>query len=123
VVIVGAGFGGIAAAIELRKHGFRLVANLLSAGRDHRLPAGCRSRLRVDRLVVPSTEVARCAWDEESLRWTVASGDGRTWEADAVVVATGQLHRPGYPRVEGLESFAGAQLPFGGVGPRLRPVR
>ena len=61
----------------------------------------------VDRLVVPNAEVARCTWDERALRWTVACADGRTWEADAVVVATGQLHRPAHPRVEGLESFGG----------------
>jgi cation diffusion facilitator CzcD-associated flavoprotein CzcO len=58
----------------------------------------------VDRLLTAGTEVERCVWDG---RWTVTSTDGRTWDADAVVVATGQLHRPGYPRIEGRESFAG----------------
>jgi cation diffusion facilitator CzcD-associated flavoprotein CzcO len=61
----------------------------------------------VDRLVVPNTEVTSCAWDEEARRWTVRSGDGRAWEADAVVVATGQLHRTAYPSIEGRESYAG----------------
>src|SRR5437870_9147685 len=35
----------------------------------------------VDRLVVPNTEVASCAWDEEARRWTVTSCDGRAWKA------------------------------------------
>jgi cation diffusion facilitator CzcD-associated flavoprotein CzcO len=148
VVIVGAGFGGIAAAIELQRHGYRNVTILDRAaelggtwyhndypGSACDVPShlysfsfaqrrhwsricspqreildylrGVARDFGVDRLVVPSTEVARCTWDEEALRWTVTSTDGRTWEADAVVVATGQLHRPGYPRVEGRESFAG----------------
>jgi cation diffusion facilitator CzcD-associated flavoprotein CzcO len=37
----------------------------------------------------------------------VTSSDGRAWEADAVIVATGQLHRMAYPRIEGREEFAG----------------
>jgi cation diffusion facilitator CzcD-associated flavoprotein CzcO len=31
----------------------------------------------------------------------VTSEDGRTWDADAVVLATGQLHQPAFPRLEG----------------------
>jgi cation diffusion facilitator CzcD-associated flavoprotein CzcO len=148
VVIVGAGFGGLAAAIELTRHGFRDVTILERAAElggtwyhndypgsacdvpSHLYSFSFAQRRHwsricspqaeildymravarhngVDRLVVPGTEVARCAWDEEALRWTVAAADGRTWEADAVVVATGQLHRPAYPRLEGRESFAG----------------
>ena len=148
MVIVGAGFGGIAAAIELQKHGFRDVTILdraaelggtwyhndypgsacdvpshlysfsfaqrrhwtrICSPRDEILEylRGVARDFGVDRLVVPNTEVTRCTWDEAALRWTVASADGRTWEANAVVVATGQLHRPAYPRVEGRESYAG----------------
>ncbi len=142
VVIVGAGFGGVAAAIELRRHGFDDVT-ILERGpalggtwRDNTYP-GCAcdvpshlysfsfaqradwSRLcspqeeileylegvardhGVDRLVVPNTEVSSCAWDEASCRWTVESADGRSWEADAVIIATGQLHQPAFPRLEG----------------------
>jgi cation diffusion facilitator CzcD-associated flavoprotein CzcO len=61
----------------------------------------------VDRLVETNTEVTSCAWDDASRRWTVGSADGRTWEADAVVIATGQLHQPAIPRIEGREEFAG----------------
>jgi cation diffusion facilitator CzcD-associated flavoprotein CzcO len=60
----------------------------------------------IDRLVVPETEVARCAWDEDSCRWCVSSTDGRRWEADAVVIATGQLHQPAIPSIAGAEHFA-----------------
>jgi cation diffusion facilitator CzcD-associated flavoprotein CzcO len=37
----------------------------------------------------------------------VRSDDGRTWEADAVVVATGQLHQPAFPVLPGRDDFAG----------------
>jgi cation diffusion facilitator CzcD-associated flavoprotein CzcO len=148
VVIVGAGFGGIAAAIELQKHGFRdltilerspelggtwyhndypgsacdVPSHLYSysfAKRRHwsRICSPQTEILEylkdvarefgVDRHLVLGTEVSRCTWDEERLRWTAASADGRTWEAEALVVATGQLHRPALPRIEGRESFAG----------------
>jgi cation diffusion facilitator CzcD-associated flavoprotein CzcO len=37
----------------------------------------------------------------------VTSADGGRWEADAVIVATGQLHQPSMPVIEGLDQFAG----------------
>jgi cation diffusion facilitator CzcD-associated flavoprotein CzcO len=55
----------------------------------------------VDRLVQACVDVAACEWDEPSARWTVRSADGRTWEAEALVIATGQLHQPAIPRLEG----------------------
>jgi cation diffusion facilitator CzcD-associated flavoprotein CzcO len=148
VVIVGAGFGGIAAAIELQRHGFRDIVLLERASglggtwlynsypgcacdvpshlysfsfaqrRDwsricspqHEILDYLRGVARdygIDRLVVPDTEVTSCAWDEQARRWMVTSADGRTWTAAAVVVATGQLHRPAYPEIEGRDAFAG----------------
>jgi cation diffusion facilitator CzcD-associated flavoprotein CzcO len=142
VVIIGAGFGGIAAAIELRRHGFSDVT-ILERGpglggtwRFNSYPgAACDvpshlysfsfaqrrdwSRLcspqeeilsyltgvardhGVDQLVQPGVEVRWCTWDDEAATWTVTDADGRAWPADAVIVATGQLHQPAYPRVDG----------------------
>ena len=48
-----------------------------------------------------------CTWDDEARGWTIAAADGRTWQAAALVVATGQLHRPAFPPLDGRESFAG----------------
>jgi cation diffusion facilitator CzcD-associated flavoprotein CzcO len=148
VVIVGAGVGGLAAAIELRRHGVREVT-LLERGPGlggtwlYNTYPGCVcdvpshlysysfaqrrdwSRLcspqdeilrylqevarehDVQRLVVPNTEVTSCTWDEERCRWTVRSADGGTWTADALILATGQLHQPAIPRLEGADEFAG----------------
>jgi cation diffusion facilitator CzcD-associated flavoprotein CzcO len=148
VVIVGAGLGGVAAAIELRNHGFTNVT-ILEKSADvggtwfhNRYPAaacdvpshlysysfaqrrdwsrlcsphdeilgyvrGVAREHGVDRLVRPNTEITSCEWEEGSCRWMIASADGHTWEADAVVLATGQLHRPAFPRISGREAFAG----------------
>jgi cation diffusion facilitator CzcD-associated flavoprotein CzcO len=37
----------------------------------------------------------------------VTSADGHTWVADALILATGQLHQPAIPRLEGAEEFRG----------------
>ena len=148
VVIVGAGFGGVAAAIELRRHGFddvtilerapevggtwwyntypgcvcdvpsylysfsfaqrrdwsrmcsphdEILAYLQGVARDH----------GVEPLVEPNTDVTAVNWDEDSRRWTVSSADGRSWDADTVIVATGQLHKPAIPKIEGTDEFPG----------------
>jgi cation diffusion facilitator CzcD-associated flavoprotein CzcO len=148
VVIVGAGFGGIAAAIELRRHGFEDV-NILEASddlggtwHDNTYP-GCAcdvpshlysfsfaqrrdwTRLcspqpeildylrgvarehGVDRRIAFGRRVTACAWDDEALEWTVTTDDGRAQAADAVVLATGQLHQPALPRLPGADAFTG----------------
>ena len=61
----------------------------------------------VDRRIVTDVEVTECRWDDERRVWTTTSADGRTWESEAVIVATGQLHREAYPRIEGRDDFAG----------------
>jgi cation diffusion facilitator CzcD-associated flavoprotein CzcO len=148
VVIVGAGFGGITAAIELQRHGFTDVTILeRSAGLGgtwfHNTYPGaacdvpshlysfsfatrrdwsrlCSPQAEIleylrgvardhgaDRLVVPETTVRACSWEDSDNRWTVTSDDGRSWDADAIVLATGQLHQPAYPSIAGSDSFAG----------------
>ena len=148
VVIVGAGFGGLAAAIELRRHGFDDVtvlerapgiggtwryndypgcacdvpSHLYSfsfAQRRHwsRLCSPQAEILRyleevareegVDRLVQYGVDVVSCSWDAG---WTVVAADGRTWRADAVIIATGQLHQPSVPRLEGIDEFGGVSF-------------
>ena len=139
IVIVGAGIGGLAAAIELRRHGFSDVTVLERAQRiggtwHYNDYPGCAcdvpshlysfsfaprrhwSKLcsprheileyltavardhDVDRLVVRGADVVSCKWDGG---WTVTCADGRTWRADAVVIATGQLHQPAIPAIPG----------------------
>jgi cation diffusion facilitator CzcD-associated flavoprotein CzcO len=143
VAIIGAGFGGIGAAIELRRHGFddvvlydrapelggtwhyndypgaacdvpSLLYSYSFAQRRHwsricsprdEILAYLREVARehgIDALVQPSTEIARARWDAG---WTLEAADGRTFSADALIVATGQLHRTHTPDLPG--EFAG----------------
>lgn len=44
----------------------------------------------------------------ESAGWTIRTGDGRVRRADVVIAATGVLHHPNLPDLEGLASFEGA---------------
>lgn len=148
VVVVGAGFGGIAAAIELRRHGFDEVTLLEAApelggtwhynnypGATCDVPShfysfsfaqrrdwtrlcspqpeildylrGVASDFDVAGLVVPNSTVTSCDWDDASCRWTVRTEDGVAREAEALVLATGQLNRPALPGIPGLDDFAG----------------
>jgi cation diffusion facilitator CzcD-associated flavoprotein CzcO len=148
VLIVGAGFGGMAAAIELRKHGITGVRILEKApelggtwfynsypGAACDVPSHlysfsyaqrsdwarlCSTRAEIhaymravareyglERLIELNTTVSACAWDAERCRWSVHSEAGETYEADALVIATGQLDRPSIPRIAGSDAFAG----------------
>jgi len=148
VVIVGAGFGGIAAAIELRRHGITDITILEAApepggtwfhntypGAACDVPShlysfsyaqrrdwsrlcspqneilkylnGVASDHGVDALIVGSSTVTACDWDDEARHWTVSTAQGPSYEADALIVATGQLHQPATPRLDGVERFAG----------------
>jgi cation diffusion facilitator CzcD-associated flavoprotein CzcO len=53
------------------------------------------------------TEVDRADFDEDSARWTVHTASGEALEADALVLACGQLSRPRWPSVPGLDRFEG----------------
>ena len=157
VVVVGAGFGGIAAAIELQRQGIADVTILERAGglggtwRHNTYPgAACdvpshlysysfaqrtdwtrlcspqpeilayaeevARRHGVDRLVVGDTEVTACRWDEATATWSVETAGGKTYEADAIVLATGQLHRPARPEIPGAETLHRAPDALGRVG-------
>lgn len=52
-------------------------------------------------------EVVRGEWDEDAARWTVVTADGRAFEAQFLVAATGALHLPKRPRIPGVDTFAG----------------
>ncbi|HZU81230.1 MAG TPA: NAD(P)/FAD-dependent oxidoreductase [Acidimicrobiales bacterium] len=62
-------------------------------------------RFGVDRHVQLGTEVRRLVW--EGGRWSMETSAGAQPPADVVIAATGVLHHPAYPDLEGLERFAG----------------
>jgi cation diffusion facilitator CzcD-associated flavoprotein CzcO len=51
-------------------------------------------------------EVVRCEWPDG--RWHVDTSAGTHDEADVVIAATGVLHHPRMPDIEGLETFEGS---------------
>jgi len=148
VIIVGAGFGGIAAAIELLGHGIEAIT-ILERGPDlggtwlynsypgaacdvpshlysfsfaqrrdwsrlcspqqeiHDYLAEVAQARGVQRLIKTGRTVTACRWDEQRCRWSVATAEGEELEADAIVLATGQLHQPAIPQIAGIETFAG----------------
>jgi cation diffusion facilitator CzcD-associated flavoprotein CzcO len=148
VLIVGAGFGGIAAAIELRRHGITRIEILEKAPdlggtwfynsypgaacdvpshlysfsfaqrRDWSRLCSTQAEIHaylhevaqthgVDRLVQANTTVSACSWDAERCRWSVETASGTVHEADALILATGQLDQPARPAIEGADTFAG----------------
>ena len=56
------------------------------------------------------TEVVRLSFDEARNRWDLTCADGQTIEAEFVVTAVGQLHRPATPAIPGREIFGGTQF-------------
>jgi cation diffusion facilitator CzcD-associated flavoprotein CzcO len=66
------------------------------------------SRYHVDGLVQYGKEISRCAFEDG--RWHIESTDGQRDEADVVIAATGVLHHPAYPDIEGYDSFEGTSF-------------
>jgi len=54
-----------------------------------------------------NTEVASAEFEQASGLWRVIGKEGEHYLAQALVSACGQLNQPAYPRIPGLESFAG----------------
>lgn len=70
----------------------------------------CAAQMGVRDHIRFSTEVERSVYDETSATWTVhVKGPNGTEEiaADALITATGQLNRPRWPDIPGLDRFDG----------------
>jgi cation diffusion facilitator CzcD-associated flavoprotein CzcO len=63
---------------------------------------GVDSRIRFGK------EIVRC--EHVNGRWRLRASDGTQDEADFVIAATGVLHHPAYPEIEGLDSFDGPRF-------------
>lgn len=62
---------------------------------------GLASRIRCD------TEVVAAEFDDDTAVWRLRTGDGEELAADFVLCATGVLHNPSIPSIDGLGDFAG----------------
>ena len=54
-----------------------------------------------------NSEVNDCRYNDAQSVWTVALVTGESFEVDVVIAASGVLHYPKLPAIQGLESFAG----------------
>ncbi|HEY6780021.1 MAG TPA: NAD(P)/FAD-dependent oxidoreductase [Thermoleophilaceae bacterium] len=57
-----------------------------------------------------NTEIAHARFDEVGARWELEAASGERFEADALVVACGQLSRPSSPQLPGRDEFPGASF-------------
>ena len=65
-------------------------------------------RHRIEAVIRFNQEVARCAWQRG--RWQIETVHGLKDEADVVIAATGVLHHPNLPQIDGLDRFGGAKF-------------
>ncbi|WP_084420585.1 flavin-containing monooxygenase [Henriciella litoralis] len=57
-----------------------------------------------------SDEAVSAVWNEDDAKWTVKTKSGKTYEGDILVGALGQLNRPNWPDIPGLETFKGPKM-------------
>ncbi|MCI4643316.1 MAG: NAD(P)/FAD-dependent oxidoreductase [Hyphomonadaceae bacterium] len=53
---------------------------------------------------------SEATWDEADKTWTVTSEAGSTYQGDVLICALGQLSRPQWPDIKGLDTFEGAMM-------------
>lgn len=67
----------------------------------------CAKKYQLARHITFNASVSALEFDENSGVWTIDFSDGRQAKARAVVLAIGALNIPQYPKIEGIEKFAG----------------
>ncbi|MFI6870337.1 flavin-containing monooxygenase [Nocardia sp. NPDC050406] len=60
--------------------------------------------------IVFGAEVTEAQFDDHSGQWTVLTGDGTSRTADILISAVGQLSRPAWPAIPGIDSFEGTSF-------------
>jgi cation diffusion facilitator CzcD-associated flavoprotein CzcO len=66
------------------------------------------ARHGIERHIRFNTAVTKAFWDGSAGLWRLSTHDGRRFTGRVVIAATGALHLPKMPAIDGLESFAGS---------------
>jgi cation diffusion facilitator CzcD-associated flavoprotein CzcO len=66
---------------------------------------GVAKQYGIDKQIKFNSEITRCEFKDG--RWHIELSDGSSDVGDFVIAATGVLHHPAYPDIEGLDSFEG----------------
>lgn len=82
---------------------------------SHRLPPGpevqayferTAAKYQLEQVIKFNEEISHCNFSEG--RWHIETKSGIKDQADFVIAATGVLHHPSYPSIEGMDSFSGS---------------
>ena len=87
---------------------------------------GCADQFGLRAHIRFNSQVEAASWDEGAQNWqvTVRSGDSIKEErANIVISAVGQLNRPQWPRIDGMDNFTGELFSFGALARRGRSTR
>jgi cation diffusion facilitator CzcD-associated flavoprotein CzcO len=107
-------YPGLSCDIPSRWYSFSFA---LKADWSHRYPYGpdiqaymekVARDFRVTEKIIFNSAVTRLVY--EAPRWRLSTSNGEQQVFDIVISATGVLHHPAYPDIEGLENFAGASF-------------
>ncbi len=67
----------------------------------------CVRKYRLEDRIRLGTEIVAAEWDADRARWTLTTSGGATHDFDVVVWGLGQLNRPKWPEIDGLDTFGG----------------
>ncbi|MDT7516197.1 flavin-containing monooxygenase [Rhodoferax mekongensis] len=67
----------------------------------------CAAKYQLAQHTRYGSEVAEARYDEQQSLWRVVLTDGSSFRSRLLISATGQLSRPAYPKIKGMETFQG----------------
>jgi len=83
---------------------FAPQAEILAYAEQVASSTGVADRIRFEQ------QVRRMEWDAERRAWSVHTESGEVFSAEHVISAVGQLNRPAFPRLPGMEDFRGPMV-------------
>jgi cation diffusion facilitator CzcD-associated flavoprotein CzcO len=76
----------------------------------HAYQHACANQFGINEQIHFNQEVSSAQFDETLKKWIVTDKQGNHIHAQFLISATGQLNRPAYPNIKGLDSFKGSMF-------------